>query len=118
VMLEIVREVDRCHPAATDLALDRVVAGKGGLQGDQLLAYADPRKAWETPIIGAGIEQDQRGRVEGRKPPSRTPPIPERALPASPCGSALRASDIGRWGGHRRAILSHCVSRQGSFHHP
>src|SRR5262249_35151778 len=42
VMLEIVGEIDSCHPTATDVPLDRVAPGKGGLQGGELLHHSWP----------------------------------------------------------------------------
>jgi len=32
MMLEVLSEIDRRHPPATELALDRVAVGEGGLQ--------------------------------------------------------------------------------------
>ena len=41
VMLEVVREVDRGHPAAPELALERVAVGQGGLEAFQGLGQGD-----------------------------------------------------------------------------
>ena len=40
VVLQVTGEIDRRHPAAAELALDRVAAGEGGLQVAELVGQA------------------------------------------------------------------------------
>ncbi len=43
VMLQVLGEVDRRHPAPTELALDRVAVGEGGLQTSEQVGQGGSR---------------------------------------------------------------------------
>src|SRR2546427_6370617 len=74
-MLEILGEIDRGHPSAAQLVLDRVTVSQGGLQTGEKIGHVAAQKPSDN-IIGAGTERSQRAPVAagGVPPPPATPP--------------------------------------------
>src|SRR2546425_11550269 len=75
-MLEILGEIDRGHPSAAQLVLDRVTVSQGGLQTGEKIGHVAAQKPSDN-IIGAGTERSQRAPVAAGGP--RPPPAPARA---------------------------------------
>src|SRR2546426_12811822 len=61
-MLEILGEIDRGHPSAAQLVLDRVTVSQGGLQTGEKIGHVAAQKPSDN-IIGAGTERSQRAPV-------------------------------------------------------
>src|SRR2546422_5277613 len=77
-MLEILGEIDRGHPSAAQLVLDRVTVSQGGLQTGEKIGHVAAQKPSDN-IIGAGTERSQRAPVAaGRPPPPPAPPPAKR----------------------------------------
>src|SRR2546425_11196011 len=76
-MLEILGEIDRGHPSAAQLVLDRVTVSQGGLQTGEKIGHVAAQKPSDN-IIGAGTKRSQRAPVAagGVRPPP--PPTPAR----------------------------------------
>src|SRR2546428_14083093 len=74
-MLEILGEIDRGHPSAAQLVLDRVTVSQGGLQTGEKIGHVAAQKPSDN-IIGAGTKRSQRAPVAagGRRPPPAPPP--------------------------------------------
>src|SRR2546426_11851789 len=74
-MLEILGEIDRGHPSAAQLVLDRVTVSQGGLQTGEKIGHVAAQKPSDN-IIGAGTERSQRAPVAagGLRPPPRPTP--------------------------------------------
>ena len=62
VMLEVLGKVDRSHPAAAELALERVAAGQGGLEAIEGLSQMDCRTGLSLGVYARG---SLRARVTG-----------------------------------------------------
>src|SRR5438034_8924724 len=69
-MLEILGEIDRGHPSAAQLVLDRVTVSQGGSQTGEKIGHVAAQKPSDN-IIGAGTERSQRAPVAagGLRPP-------------------------------------------------
>src|SRR2546427_7936769 len=78
-MLEILGEIDRGHPSAAQLVLDRVTVSQGGLQTGEKIGHVAAQKPSDN-IIGAGTERSQRAPVAagGAGPPPPPPPAKPR----------------------------------------
>src|SRR2546425_13321994 len=61
-MLEILGEIDRGHPSAAQLVLDRVTVSQGGLQTGEKIGHVAAQKPSDN-IIGAGTKRSQRAPV-------------------------------------------------------
>src|SRR5439155_27252232 len=61
MMLEVLSEIDRRHPPAAELTLDRVAGGEGGLQAGEKVGHAETQEVRDHSIIGSA-----RGRARGR----------------------------------------------------
>src|SRR2546428_4363443 len=74
-MLEILGEIDRGHPSAAQLVLDRVTVSQGGLQTGEKIGHVAAQKPSDN-IIGAGTERSQGAPVAagGAGPPPPPPP--------------------------------------------
>src|SRR2546426_3943973 len=74
-MLEILGEIDRGHPSAAQLVLDRVTVSQGGLQTGEKIGHVAAQKPSDN-IIGAGTERSQRAPVAagGVRPAPAPPP--------------------------------------------
>src|SRR2546428_13860101 len=73
-MLEILGEIDRGHPSAAQLVLDRVTVSQGGLQTGEKIGHVAAQKPSDN-IIGAGTERSPRAPVAaGGLPPPLAPP--------------------------------------------
>src|SRR3989442_12839026 len=76
-MLEILGEIDRGHPSAAQLVLDRVTVSQGGLQTGEKIGHVAAQKPSDN-IIGAGTERSQRAPVAAGGPRPPPPPPPRR----------------------------------------
>src|SRR2546426_10451012 len=76
-MLEILGEIDRGHPSAAQLVLDRVTVSQGGLQTGEKIGHVAAQKPSDN-IIGAGTERSQRAPVAAGGPRPTPAPAPAR----------------------------------------
>src|SRR5712692_7302031 len=90
VVLEISCEVDRRHPPAAELALERVAAAEGGLQMSEEISQVMARGGVGRSIIGLANERGQRVSPWWSLPPGNSASAKSGSSRASSAGAGWR----------------------------